>query len=293
MMIGPLILAASAPLLLEQPAATPQEPPPAQPAPAAAQKLDVDFLVGVWLPRLGGTSSLGGSASLDLAEDYDLDGMENAFNAEMTIRKGEDYDLLLGGFDFSTDALAAFAVAGSFGPVVIAPGDAVQSSFDITSVNAELGLNIWRPYTKTPELVEKYENRAADGGYTADLRLSPLLGVRFIDASQTVTDLTTATAATGEGEWLALYGGFQMTCDWRPDLSWVRLFRLQGSAALGPAFGGDGGFMWQVRAGLTYHPTENFGIMFGYRVLELNVENEGWDLDGGLQGLFLAGSIRF
>lgn len=292
--LTPLLLAPDAPPRDGEPGAPPAAAPPAlAPEPPPPQSLHADLLVGVWLSRLGGTSALNGSAALDLAADYQLNGMDNSPNAELTIRKGEFYDLLLSGFGFSSDSLVAFPVNGSFGPVAIAQGDAVQSSFDITSLNAELGFNVWRPYTKTPQLVDKYHNRTADGHYVADLRLTPLLGARFIEASQTVTNLTAGTAAGGEGDWLAVYGGFQMTCDWRPELTWLRLVRFQGSFALGPALGGDGGFMWQVRAGITAHPTENFGITLGYRLVELNVENDGWELDGGLQGLFIAGSIRF
>jgi hypothetical protein len=296
-MTGSCILAA---LLLAPPPpdVAPHEAgdPPAEAAPLPApppETIAVDLLAGVWLPRLGGTSSLNGSGALDLAEDYQLDSMENVLNAELTIRKGEFFDLLFSGFGSSTDALTSFATAGSFGPVAIAPGDTVRSSADITSLNAELGLNLWRPYTRTPQVVDEYDNRTADGRYVADLRLTPLLGIRFIDASQAVTNVTASTTATGEGEWLAAYAGFQVTCDWRPEPSWLRLVRFQGGFGLGPALGGDGGFMWQVRAGLTVHPTENFGLTLGYRLLELSVENDGWELDGGLQGLFVAGSIRF
>ncbi len=303
-MTGTCILAAALTPLLLTPEAPPRGEPQQDPAAATttpaldpephSESLHADLLAGVWLPRLGGTSSLNGSGALDLADDYQLNGMDNAPNIELTIRKGEFYDLLLSGFGFSSGALVAFPTAGSFGPVAIAQGDAVQSSFDITSLNAELGFNVWRPYTKTPQLVEKYHNRTADGRhYVCDLRLTPLLGARFIEASQTVTNLTASTTAEGEGAWLAVYGGFQMTCDWRPELTLLRLVRLQGGLGLGPALGGDGGFMWQIRAGLTVHPSENFGVTLGYRLVELNVENEGWELDGGLQGLFIAGSIRF
>jgi len=34
-------------------------------------------------------------------------------------------------------------------------------------------------------------------------------------------------------------------------------------------------------------------VLIGYRLIELDVENDDYSMDGGLQGLFLAGSFRF
>jgi len=34
-------------------------------------------------------------------------------------------------------------------------------------------------------------------------------------------------------------------------------------------------------------------LMFGYRLVGLNVDNGPYTLDGGLQGLFVAGSFKF
>jgi hypothetical protein len=69
--------------------------------------------------------------------------------------------------------------------------------------------------------------------------------------------------------------------------------RLEAGGAIGPAFGGDGGYAWSIRGGVTLEVVENVGINFGYRLLELNVEDDDWEFDGGLQGLFLGGTIRF
>ena len=97
------------------------------------------------------------------------------------------------------------------------------------------------------------------------------------------------------GEWLAVYARLLMEMDYRPRerTSWLALLRIQGSFAAGPALGGDGGSMWQVRASATIQFTEAFGFMFGYRLVELNVDNGAYTLDGGLQGLFVAGSLKF
>ena len=83
--------------------------------------------------------------------------------------------------------------------------------------------------------------------------------------------------------------------NYRPEerIPGLALFRIQAAVAGGPAFGGDGGGMWQVRAGITVGFTEMLGVMIGYRLVELNVDNGPYTFNGGLQGLFLAGSLRF
>ena len=69
---------------------------------------------------------------------------------------------------------------------------------------------------------------------------------------------------------------------------------LTAGIGAGPAMGGDGGWAWQVRAGATLEIGGGISVMFGYRLLELDVEDEtDYEFDAGLQGLFIAGSIRF
>ena len=120
------------------------------------------------------------------------------------------------------------------------------------------------------------------------------VAVRFVDVEQTIT-LVDGSRAEADGEWVGVLGGLQITLDYRPEqhVPGLRMLRMQASLGVGPALGGDGGIMWQVRGGLTLQVTEQLGFMFGYRLLELDVENDDYALDGGLQGLFLAGSLRF
>ena len=86
-----------------------------------------------------------------------------------------------------------------------------------------------------------------------------------------------------------------MSLKFRPEtpIPSFRMFEMQAAFAAGPAFGGDGGVYWQVRAGITWHFTDEVGFMLGYRLSEVNVESDESSCRGGLQGLFLAASIRF
>ncbi len=68
---------------------------------------------------------------------------------------------------------------------------------------------------------------------------------------------------------------------------------IEAGGALGTAFGGDGGGSWQIRAGVTWELTSTAAVYCGFRLLELDVENDGFVFDSGLQGLFVAGVLQF
>lgn len=272
----------------------PRAPADLDPAPS----LQVSLLAGVWLPRLGGTSeSPSGGSEIDLATQFQMEDMEPTLNIELGIRKNEIWELYFSGFSFETDYSGLFRGTGTFGGIALAPGDPFQSSFKLTSVSFELLYTPWRPYADGHWWRNKYvphlQNRNADGRYTVDLRFSPIFGMRWLDVDQTL-DAGGMRVDTG-GEWLAAYVGLDMEMDYRPPnpIPGLAMFQVKAGLALGPALGGNGGFMWQVRAGLTVQFTDLLGAMFGYRLVELNVENDEYSLNGGLQGLFIAATLRF
>jgi hypothetical protein len=256
--------------------------------------LKITLLPGVWMPRLDGCVSLGpGNSSIELALDLDLDAWEPTFNGELTIAKGDLFEIFLEAAIFSTSTEGTFGGSATFGPVVLDPGDPYSASFDLTSVAVELDINVFRPVTRDPARAAAASNLRADGGHVADLRFSPLVGLRYADVDQVVE--SGGVSARAGGEWASIYGGLQITLDCRPEarLPMVDSFRMQAALGIGPALGGDGGFMWTVRGGLTVQITRSIGIVVGYRLLELDVENDDYELQGGLQGLFFAASLRF
>ena len=95
--------------------------------------------------------------------------------------------------------------------------------------------------------------------------------------------------------YLNAYVGLQLDLQWQPreTLSWVERVEINAGIFAGPAIGADSGFGWSVRAGLNLFLTENISFLFGYRLYELNIEDDEYELDGGLQGLFLGSTIRF
>ena len=270
------------------------DPPPVEVAPPPAPSLEFELLAGAWLPRLNGDASEGsGAPDISLQDSLSLDDHEAAPNLELTIRTSEIWELILSGFDFSTESSGYFSGSASFGSVVLNDGDRFKADFDITSVAAEVTVALYRPLADGSSRAEGMDNRTADGRYIADLRVSPVFGLRYLDVNQKLT--ASGVSETTGGEWLALLLGVDFTLEYRPQerLPCLDLFGLQASLSVGPAFGGDDGVAWQVRGGMTLQFTEHVGVLIGYRLIELDVENDDYSFAGGLQGLFLAGSIRF
>ncbi len=267
--------------------------PPLPLVAVASPTLEVSFLAGVWLPRMVGEVALGGG-EIQVNDEFELNKSEATLNLELAVRKNEFWELWIGGFDFSSSASGPFRGNGqSFGTLVLNNGDQYASDFAMTSVATDLSVTIWRPFADGHSREQGADNRTWNGRYIVDLRFCPQFGMRYVDVDHTVT--TAGGTERAGGEWLAVYAGLLMEMDYRPRerTSWLTLLRIQGSFAAGPALGGDGGSMWQVRAGVTVQFTEALGFMFGYRLVELNVDNGGYTLDGGLQGLFVAASLKF
>jgi hypothetical protein len=270
------------------------DPPPADLDLPPAPSLEFELLAGAWLPRLNGDAAEGpGAPDISLEDSLSLDDQEAAPNLELTIRTHEIWEVILSGFDFSTESSGTFSGNATFGSVVLNDGDAFKADFDITSIAAEVAVAVYRPFADGAKRAETMDNRTADGRYIADLRISPMVGLRYLDVDQKLS-ASGARETTG-GEWVALLLGADFTLEYRPEesLPFLDMFGLQGSLSLGPVFGDDVGMIWQVRGGMTLQFTQHVGVLIGYRLIELDVENDDYSFEGGLQGLYLAGSVRF
>ena len=207
---------------------------------------------------------------------------------ELVLRTDDFWQWRLSGFDFSTDAGGIFDSYGQFGDVTLWPGDRYRASVDMTSAALEMGADVFTIVGQAA---------GAEPSREVDFRFTPRLGLRYVQIEQSLEavgrgreDLT--------GDWVAIFGGLEMRLRYEPQgglggLPIGRALQLEAGGVIGPAFGGDGGFLWAVRAGATLEFTANVGFMFGYRLLELQVEDGDWEFNAGLQGLFLAATIRF
>jgi hypothetical protein len=281
-----LILAPAVSLIVSMTASAQPETGPS-PSPVIADEqtsLEFQLTLGAWFPRLGGDVTLGSgdSISLDLEPDLGLDDSETAFNLELQTRFAKGWQIDLSGFDFDTDSDSVFEGTAQYGALSLNPGDAFTSTFDMTSVS--VGLSNWwfRPFSR------------GEDDSRVDLWLAPGVGFRWIDVDQSLEIPGEGSESAG-GEWLSPYISIEMLFryDVAPSFPIVDRLEISGRAEIGPALGGDGGIASHIRATITAYVTENIGVSFGYRLLEVDVENDDFELSGGLQGLFAGVSFTF
>jgi hypothetical protein len=269
-------------------AAVDPAPPAALDSPGVMEQLEITFTPGVWLTRVGGDATLGsGGTKIELDEQLELDDYEAAFNAELELRKASRWGLRLSGFDLETDSSGAFIGTGTFGSIALSDGQFVESEFRLTSIALEACLPAWRLHPRSRKDVELPASRPR-----AALDLEPTLGVRYLDIDQSL--LAGSVEETGEGEWIAPMAGADLRVSFRPEeVPLLDELVVHAGCAFGPALGGDGGVVAQVRAGVIWNFSPNIGALVGYRLLGADVEQDGYEFDGSLQGLFLAAVIRF
>jgi hypothetical protein len=245
------------------------------------QGLEFNFMPGVWMPRVSGHSTFGPSSTateLDNRQNLNLDDSQAVFNLDVSVRKAETWQLMGGGFAFSTDGHGTFDGSANFGGLALSTGDDFSSSFDMSSFNLEIG----------------YWLNVVDGpGYT-HLMVAPVLGFRYIDISVDVTE-TGVGEAEADGDWACPYVGGAMEIRWdsRSLLKFIDQVQLAGGVGGGPAVGGDGGWMGQVHVELSLTFTRNLGMFFGYKLVDIDAENDDFEFSGGLEGLYFGGILRF
>jgi hypothetical protein len=257
---------------------------PAKPHALDESGLDIRLTAGVWLPRLSGDSSLGSGAlasDIDFDDQLSLRDMEPTFLPEVDIRKGQRWRVHMSGFHFSVDDSTSFRGVSDFGDLELRPGDPVDSRWELDSVLVEVGYVFYAPSRDDPD---------------ADFSIAAVFGTRYDRVKQRIDLLTDDGGRESiDSTWLTPVGGLELDLAYEPGgrLPWLRRLELTANAAAGPALGEDGGIVAQVRATVTGHVDERFALHFGFRLVHLDVENDDYELSGGLQGLFVGGSIRF
>lgn len=252
---------------------------------APGPTLDWGVLGGMWWPRLGGKMHLDGPGAgrIDPETDLSLDDMEGTWFVEAWLGESRHWRLRISAFDFDLDDNGSTfkGPPNAFGSVVLNPGDLYDASFEMSSLALDF---------RFEDMVGPWP---ADSD--AQLLISPTVGLRWFDVDQTIS--TASASSTASGEWLSVPFGLELEIDWEPDdgLPLGRAVRIEGGVGVGPAFSADGdtGFSWQVRAGITWEPITNVGVMFGYRLLEVDADDGPFEFDAGLQGLTAGASIRF
>ncbi|MHC4909274.1 MAG: hypothetical protein ACYTF9_06100 [Planctomycetota bacterium] len=248
--------------------------------PAPFGRGELTFKAGVWFPRLGGLSSLGtGAPELDFDLDLSLRDAEPTPNFEVIYVRRDGWKMHLDVFQYEGTDTVDFVGSSSFGSVSLQTGDTVKSDVSISSLGAELHLPSIMRYEDDPDV---------------DFRISPILGLRVAHTRQVVEEVGVAREEYKVDAPAPMFGA-SLDLAWKVNEQLPLLHRVDIAAgtSFGPALSGDGGSMWHVRADITLSFTANVGLLFGYRLLELDLEDGDYMWDAGLQGLFVGAMLRF
>lgn len=244
-----------------------------------------------WFAGLSGALTLprasvdaGGNESTDL-NDLNLDS-QSVFTplGEATLRR-ERWGFSFRGFGISSDQSSS-GFTGRVGDIPIAAGDAVRSSADILSFEAE-GL-----YT----ILRDARRRRAEGGYHLRPRLDLVAGLRVIDTDWQVSNLTNiplggGTASADETFFQPL-AGLKFTMVIREEFT-IDVLATGG----GLPFGDQSSYGFDILVGGSWQPIPNLGVQFGYRALFLGLNSgEGdatFEYSGAVQGLYAGIVLEF
>lgn len=234
---------------------------------------------GVWLPRLGGTITDGGGA-IDFETNIDLRRRETIPVIEFKVKPVQDVVMSISFFDFSVAGSGAYVGNDTYGSMVMTNGDLWAASTDMQSVGFEAAWEVWKPY-KT------------DNGAT--LSFAPVAGLRWFGVNTRLENRTTSLTVEHQNSLITLQGGLEMDFRWEMDTvtSLIDSMGISAQGLAGAVFGGDGGSMWSVQAGVSLYFNPSTALFFGYRLQELHAEDGNYTFEAGLQGLYMGGELRF
>lgn len=252
--------------------------------------LHIEVVAGVWSPRLSGDSKYNtglGTSRLSLQNQLDLHDIESTFSLELTLDV-QDLAVRFSGLNFSTEGSGTFfalppgATTQQFGDLTLASGDAYKSDFDLWTATAEAHL----------EVLNIAHKIGGDEGIVS-LAIVPVLGMRWLDVEQSIA--VGPVKETNDSQWvLAQFGGaFSFNWNFAEDFPIAQGITVDVTGLYGKVLGSDEGIVWELRAGVTINFTDNLGVALGYRLLNFDLTDDDYELDAGLQGLFIAGSLKF
>ena len=234
---------------------------------------------GMWLPRLGGSITDGGS-EVDFETNIDLLHKESVPIIEFQVEPVQDIVMSLSFFDFSTSGSGAYRGNDTYGAMTMASGNLWSASTTIQSVGFEAAWEVWQPYQTSD---------------SATLSFAPVAGLRWFGVTSLLENVTTSQEVHHQNSWIALQGGLEMEFKWELDgvSNIVDSMGISGQVLAGSLFGGDGGTIGSIQATLSFYFSDSAGLFFGYRLQELEAKDGVYTFDAGLQGLFVGGELRF
>jgi len=264
-----------------------------------------DLTAGAWFARVTGDVSADSPIKYDLADDLGLSSQEVSFAGDLEAR-WRSLHFRFSGSEFRTSGGNTSTAANVLNGVIVRAGDPTASSLSMWNAGGDVGIDLFRlnaDNRRTLAVVDEqgrtteqvtHRGLGGAGGYAADMRLGAFFGARAFNTDLDFANLRTGRSTTLDQTWTAVYVGGRVTIDlWlRDHFPILERMSVDADASFGPAYPGSGSY-FQVRAGITVFPCDNFGLQFGYRLQKIHGDGSGQDLDANFAGLFLGGALHF
>ena len=279
-----------------------QAPPPVSEPPTevpSSEDLRVEIIPMAWFSRMLGTYAIGTDGTeLDVETDTYMHDSELAFSGELDYRFDE-WTFRVLGTSFSTSGSGLLEQSARVDDVQLAAGDDWSSEYSQWSIGAELDYALWRPFADKPfswsEASTASNNRNQDGDYLVDFRLSPRLGFRYVQVSQTFDSTAGGIAYEHDGGVAALILGalIEVEIDTRPVVPLVQSIAIEAGGTVSPLLAGGSGYLSSIEASLRAYFTPNASIALGFRLQGTSFTSEEYERVGSVMGLVAGVSFRF
>jgi len=264
-----------------------------------SEDLRIEIIPMAWFPRLLGTYAIGPDGTeLDVETDTYLHESELAFSGELDCRFDE-WTFRMLGTTFSTSGSGVLEQAARVDGSLLAPGDDWSSEYAQWSIGAELDYALWRPFADRPfswsDLRDGTANSNAEGDYLVDFRLSPRIGLRYLQVNQTFRSNSGGVDYEHDAGVAALILGalIEVEIDTRPVLPLVRSIAIEAGGTVSPLLAGGSGYLSSIEASLRAYLTPNASIALGFRLQGTSFTSEEYERVGSVMGLVGGVSLRF
>jgi hypothetical protein len=220
--------------------------------------------LSLWRPALQDDIALPGAAAIRF-QDMNLDEPELAPFAR-AIFTNDEWTIELAGFVFETDASGAPAQAFQLGSVAIAPGERYDAEADYSA--------FWALATR----------RVASVDLKGDATLSLDLGGGARVSDMRVEIVSAGARDVGDSLWVEALAAARVN---------IELPGKVGFQIFSEAGGGLDSFTWSVGSRLDWRPNGTVGAHVGYRFISTNLDDDGFEYEGAIAGLFAGLTIEF
>jgi hypothetical protein len=245
-----------------------------------------------WLPSLGGDMRFGGGGDslVEVARTFGLDDNEPTFKGELDFTWSDEDGKLspwrfsLDLFDFDTEATGPAILDFSFAGTAVPAGTLLQNDYGLTNIGAHVGYDF-----KGDFLADQSD---------LEFRMYPVAGFRALNIDHRLAVLGGGPSFDYDKWNAAVEAGGRINLHFMPEPLDGDTVDVDIKLLVGTGFSGDADlFTINVEAAITYMPWENFGVTFGYRQLDFNLDDSGsspdYEFDGRVAGVIFAAVFKF